>query len=154
MGSQWWDIDVCNMASEVYLCGCIPTHFHVLKVFFNCGKIFVVVHLLSHVRLFETPWTTARQAFLSFAISWSLLKLMSIESMMPSNHLTLCHCLLLLPSVFPRIRVKYVYNTKFIMVTSFILESFRSCLFLIYSYCVFCVWGKCFYYFLNWLLLV
>ena len=48
------------MASEVYLCGCIPTHIHVLKVFFNCGKIFVVVHLLSHVQLFETPWTEAR----------------------------------------------------------------------------------------------
>ena len=125
------------MASEVYLCGCIPTHFHVPEVFFfNCGKISVVVHLLSHVQLFETPWTAARQAFLFFTISWSLLKLMSIESMMPSNHLTLCHCLLFLPSIFPNIRVKYIYNMKFIMATSFILESFRSCLFLIYSYTI------------------
>ena len=74
--------------------------------------------------------------FLSFTISWSLLKLMSTESLMPSNHLTLCHCLLLLPSIFPSIRVKYMCNMKFIMVTSFILESFRSCLFLIYSYIV------------------
>ena len=53
----------------------------------------------------ETPWTTARQASLSFTIFWSLLKLMSIELMMPSNHLILCHPLLLLPSIFPSIRV-------------------------------------------------
>jgi len=52
-----------------------------------------------------TPWTAARQASLSFTISWSLLKLMSIESMMPSNHLILCHPLLLLPSISPSIRV-------------------------------------------------
>ena len=60
---------------------------------------------LSRVWLFMTPWTAARQASLSFTISWSLLKLMSIESVMPSNHLVLCHPLLLLPSIFPRIRV-------------------------------------------------
>ena len=52
-----------------------------------------------------TPWTAARQASLSFTISWSLLKLMSIESVMPSNYLILCHPLLLWPSVFPSIRV-------------------------------------------------
>ena len=51
-----------------------------------------------------TPWTVACQASLSFTISWSLLKFMSIESMMPSNHLILCHPLLL-PSIFPSIRV-------------------------------------------------
>ena len=61
--------------------------------------------LFSRVPLFATPWTAARQASLSFTFSWSLLKLMSIESMMPSNHLILCRPLLLLPSVFPRIRV-------------------------------------------------
>ena len=66
--------------------------------------ILVVVQLLSHVQLFETPWTTARQASLSFTISWSLLKLMSIQSVMLSNHFILCHPLLL-PSVFPSIRV-------------------------------------------------
>jgi len=60
--------------------------------------------LLSHVQLFATPWTAARQASLSYPISQRLLKLMSIASMMPSNHLILCH-LLLLPSVFPSIRV-------------------------------------------------
>ena len=52
-----------------------------------------------------TPWTAACHASLSFTISWSLLKLMSFESMMPSNHLILCHSLLLLPSIFPSIRV-------------------------------------------------
>ena len=52
-----------------------------------------------------TPWTAALQASLSFTISWSLLKLMSIESVTPSNHLILCHPLLLLPSIFPSIRV-------------------------------------------------
>ena len=54
---------------------------------------------------FSTPWTTARQASLSITNSWSLLKLMSIKSVMPSNHLILCHLLLLLPSIFPSIRV-------------------------------------------------
>ena len=63
------------------------------------------VQLLSHVWRFVTPWTAAHQASLSFTITWSLLRLMSIESMMPSNHLILCHSLLLLPSVFPSIRV-------------------------------------------------
>ena len=52
-----------------------------------------------------TPWTAAHQVSLSFTISWSLLKLMSVESMMPSNHLILCHPLLLLLSIFPSIRV-------------------------------------------------
>ena len=61
--------------------------------------------MLSHVRLFATPWTTAHQASLSITNSWSLLKLMSIKSVMPSNHLILCHPLLLLPSIFPSIRV-------------------------------------------------
>ena len=57
------------------------------------------------VWLFATPWTAARQASLSFTISWSLLKLVSIELMMPSNHLTLCCQPLLLPSFFPSIRL-------------------------------------------------
>ena len=64
-----------------------------------------VVQSPGPVRLSATPWTAARQASLSFTTSWSLLKLMSIESVMPSNHLSLCHPLLLLPSVFPNIRV-------------------------------------------------
>ena len=64
-----------------------------------------VVQSLSCVQLFVTPWTAACLVSLSFAISWSLLKLKSIESVMPFNHLILCHPLLLLPSIFPSIRV-------------------------------------------------
>ena len=66
---------------------------------------FSSVQLLSRVRLFETPWKAARQATLSIANSRSLLKLMSIESMMPSNHLILCRPLPLLPSILPSLRV-------------------------------------------------
>ena len=65
----------------------------------------VVVQSLSCVRLFVTPWTAAHQASLSFTISWSLLKLLSIELVMPSSHLVLCLPLLLRPSVFPSSRV-------------------------------------------------
>ena len=64
-----------------------------------------VIQSLRHVQLFVTPWTAAHQAFLSFTVSWSLLKLMSIESEMPSNPLILCQPLLLLPSIFSSIRV-------------------------------------------------
>ena len=63
-----------------------------------------VVQLLSHVQPFATPWTAALQAFLSFTISWSLFKCISLESVILSNHLILC-CPLLLPSIFPIIRV-------------------------------------------------
>ena len=84
-----------------------------LKYFYVLWKEFIstiVVHfssvqLLSPVRLFVTPWTAARQGPLSITNSWSLLKLTSIESAMPSNHLILCHPLLLPPSIFPSIRV-------------------------------------------------
>ena len=68
-------------------------------------QVFTSVQLLSRVRLFVIPWTAACQASPSITNSWSLLKLMSIESVVPSNHLILCHPLLLLPSVFPSIRV-------------------------------------------------
>ena len=66
---------------------------------------FSSVQSLSRVWLFETPWTAARRASLSITNSRSLLKLMSIELVMPSNHLILCRPLLLLPSIFPSIRV-------------------------------------------------
>ena len=66
---------------------------------------FSSVQSLSYVQLFATPWITAHQASLSFNSSQTLLKLMSIESVMPSNHLILCHRLLLLPSIIPSIRV-------------------------------------------------
>ena len=68
-------------------------------------RSFSSVQSLSHVQLFATPWTAARQASLSISNSWTLLKLMSIESVMPSSHLILCCPLLLLPSIFPSIRV-------------------------------------------------
>ena len=68
-------------------------------------QFFVVVQSPSHVWFFVTPWTTAHQASLSFTISHSLLKLMSSELVIPSNHLILCHSLLFLPSIFPSIRV-------------------------------------------------
>ena len=66
---------------------------------------FSSVRSLSHVRLFATPWTSACQASLSITNSWNLLKFMSVASVMPSNHLILCRPLLLLPSIFPSIRV-------------------------------------------------
>ena len=73
----------------------LPTH----------SKQFSSVQSLSHVRHFATSWTAANQASLSFTSSQSLLKFVSIESVMPYNHLILCHPLLLLPSIFPSIRV-------------------------------------------------
>jgi len=69
------------------------------------GAYFSSVQSLSHVQLFATPWTTARQVSLSITNSWSLLKLMSIELVMSPNHLIFCRPLLLLPSFFPSIRV-------------------------------------------------
>ena len=75
---------------------------------FNKLKLFEylsTVQSLSRVQLFVIPWTVARQASLSITNSWSLLKLISIKSVMPSNHLILCCPLLLLPSIFPSIRV-------------------------------------------------
>ena len=66
---------------------------------------FSSVQSVSHVQFFATPWTSARQASLPITNSQSLLKLLSIELVMPSNHLILCHPLLLLPSVFPSVRV-------------------------------------------------
>ena len=69
------------------------------------NKLFSSVQLLSHVQLFATPWTAARQASLSITNSWSSPKFMSTESVMPSSHLTFCRPLLLLPSIPPSIRV-------------------------------------------------
>ena len=65
----------------------------------------LVVQSLRRVRLFAVPWTVPRQVPLSFTTSWSLLRLLSIESVMPSSHLILCRPLLLPPSIFPSIRV-------------------------------------------------
>ena len=89
-------MDICF----VWFCFC---HF---LVFWQVSETLETsVQSLSHVQLFATPWTGAHQAFLSITNSRSLLKLMSIESVMPSNHLILCRPLLLLPSIFPSIRL-------------------------------------------------
>ena len=82
---------------------------NILSFFF-----FSSVQSLSHVRLFVTPWTAAHQASLSITNSQSLLKLVSIGSVMPSNHLILCHSLLLLPSIFPSIRVFSWVSSKWV----------------------------------------
>ena len=90
---------------------CLTSPF-TLEIFIKSmwAKMFLVkesssLQLLSRVQPFSTPWTAARHASLSISNSWSLPKLMPIESVMPSNHLTLCHPLFLLPSIFPSIRV-------------------------------------------------
>ena len=81
-----------------------------ISIALDLDKIFINLILISsvqslkHVPLFATPWTAACQASLSFIISWSLFKLMSIELVMPSNHLILCRPLLLLPSIFPSLK--------------------------------------------------
>ena len=83
-------------------------HLHYMNQQFTCNlQLSTVssVQSLSHVWLFATPWAAARQASLSSAISWSLLKLISIKSVMPSSHLILCRPLLLLPPIPPSIRV-------------------------------------------------
>ena len=77
--------------------------FKSLSLICTC-HLFSSVQLLSHVWLSVNPWTAARQASLSITSSWSLLKLMSFESVMSSNHFILCHPFLLLPSIFPNIR--------------------------------------------------
>ena len=78
----------------------LPVKLEALRV-----HLFSSVQSLSRVQLFATPWTAAHQAFLSITNFWSLLKLMSIELGMPSNHLILCRPLLLPPSIFPSIRI-------------------------------------------------
>ena len=84
----------------------LPSIFPNIRVFSSESVLRISsVQSLSHVQLFVTPWTAARQASLSITNSRSLLKLMSIESVMPSNHLILCLPLLLAPSIFPSIRV-------------------------------------------------
>ena len=80
-------------------------HYDSFCVFCGIVGLFSSVQFLSGVWLFATPWITARQASLSITNSWSLLKLLSIESVMPSNHLVFCHPLHLLPSIFPSIWV-------------------------------------------------
>jgi len=93
-GCAWGYIMCTSVADQHHSC-------RTIQVF----EWFSSVQLLSHVWLFATPWTAACQTSLSITNCWSLLRLMSIESVMPSNHLILCRPLLLPPSIFPRIRV-------------------------------------------------
>ena len=96
------------LPTKKMLSKCMAPYFSLLKNKILGGRdknIVVIVQSLIPVWLFITPWTSACQASLSFTISWSLLKLIFIESGMPSSHLVLCHPLVLLPSIFPSIRV-------------------------------------------------
>ena len=98
-----WDLLQAIQGFKFY-----PGSEHESEVFQSCPTLRphgLLFSWLSHVWLFATPWTAARQSSLSITNYQSLLKLMSIESVMPSNHLILCCPLLLPPSIFPRIRV-------------------------------------------------
>ena len=107
--SQWPPHpSVCCKPESSFECNCIQWYLNVYCLTFLviCGGYqFSSVQSLSRVRLFVAPWTAARQASPSITNSQSLLKPMSIESVMPSSHLILCHPLLLPPSIFPSIRV-------------------------------------------------
>ena len=89
-------------------------NFKYTTQWFDIKIHYIMLLLLSCVWLFATLWTAACQASLSFTVSWSLLRLMSIESVMPSNHLILCCLFLLLPSVFPSI--KFFFNDSFLCI--------------------------------------
>ena len=107
------DYSVSEEGSQLMTQGftCLPAELHVLPFFSNflvhTSLSTVVVCLLNYAQFFQIPWIAARQASLSFTNSRSWLKLMSIESVMPSSHLILCHLLLLLPLVFPNVRVSF-----------------------------------------------
>ena len=99
------------LSSAIKLCSVIMVYivyslseFLQMSLSLEISCVVAVVQLLSLVKVFETPWTAGWQASLSITNSWSLLKITSIESMVPSNHLILCHPFLLLPSIFPRVR--------------------------------------------------
>ena len=112
----------------VYIYIIVITVFKKVEVF---SYIFSSVQLLSHVQIFVTPWTQAHQASLSFLKPWSLLKLKSIELVMPSNQYVLCYPPLLLSSMFPSIRV---FSDEFVLLVrwpkywsfNFIISSFNE----------------------------
>ena len=97
-----WDSMLCMNGGQGICMNACRGHLLSIHIPLSCRTS---VQSLSHVQLFATPWTAARQASLSITNSRSLLKLMSIESVIPSNHLILCRPLLLLPSIFPSVSV-------------------------------------------------
>ena len=101
----WWETEIVSSSSNVLECGFWQTALgDFWKQTYGCFGLVVVAWLLSHVQLFVTPWSATCQTSL-ITVSQSLLQLMSIESVMLSNHLILCHLLLLLPSIFVTIKV-------------------------------------------------
>ena len=98
---------------------------NVAKATLRPAPSFSSVQSLSRVRLFATPWIAAHQASLSITISWRWLKLMSIESVMPSNHIILCHPLLLLPPIFPRIRISCSHQVAKVLELQLQHQSFQ-----------------------------
>ena len=87
------------------MCWCAPRNYRTCPILHPIRDVFSSAQLLGHVQLFATPWTAARRASLSITKFQSLLKLISLESVMPPNHLILCCPLLLLPLIIPSIRV-------------------------------------------------
>ena len=127
MVSAWWLLShtaVCHylyvlaFPSLLYFCRPSWAQRYCYNSATTHSLLKVVVQLLSHVWLFATPWTAAHQASLSIAISLSLLKLMSIELMMPSNLLILCGHRLLLPSIFPSITGTFMSSSSQIKLIS------------------------------------
>ena len=104
-GSSFHVASFCSWESWLLRLDALMVPRWLLKAQFRKISIVMVVQTLSRVWLYAIPWTAAYQASMSFTISWNLLKLMSIESVMPSNHLILCRPLLLPPSIFPSIRI-------------------------------------------------
>ena len=98
----WMSKRICEEFSKLFTVINLEKQCKISLLLLNS---FSSVQSLSHVPLFATPWTAACQASLSITNFWSWLKLMSTDSVMPSNHLLLCHPLLFLPSIFPSIRV-------------------------------------------------
>ena len=98
-----WTGDLFHIWQDKCFSAILSNHPGFFTLFFH--PQFSSIQLLSHVQFFVTPWTAARQTFLTITNSQSLLKLMSIESVMPSSHLILCYPLFLPPSIFPSIRV-------------------------------------------------
>ena len=129
---KWTGIDEFNSdVHYIYYCGQESLRRNGAALIVNKrvqNAVDVGVQLLSRIGLFATPWTAACQASLSFTISRSLLTLMSIESVMPSNHLILCRPLLLMPSIFPSIRVFFNESVLHIRGQSIVVSASASVL--------------------------